>query len=62
MISGLELNYTTEMEKAMHQNHGVGYAEYELNLSRRLKVERDRYKSYLDSKMIVSEIDRQVHR
>ncbi|MFC4387124.1 hypothetical protein ACFOZ1_04805 [Gracilibacillus marinus] len=46
----------------MHQNHDVGYEEYSRNLSTRLKVEKDRYKSYVKSQSIVQDIHRQVHR
>ncbi|WP_053218750.1 hypothetical protein [Virgibacillus senegalensis] len=60
--SGIGLNYTSEMEKAMHQNHGIGYAEYERKLEKRLEVEKEREDSYRKSRRVVAEVERQVHR
>jgi hypothetical protein len=34
------------MEKAMHQSHGCGYAEYDRDLEKRLDVEKEREKEY----------------
>ncbi|MDC3417886.1 hypothetical protein [Aquibacillus salsiterrae] len=62
ITSGLELTYTPEMEKAMHQSHGVGYAEYARKLNQRLKVEKKREKSHKQSQEVVNEMDRQIHR
>lgn len=46
----------------MHQNHGVGYAEYERKLEKQLKVEQDREISHKKSLRIFNEMDRLVHR
>ncbi|MCZ0703269.1 hypothetical protein J2T56_002439 [Natronobacillus azotifigens] len=62
MVTSLEIAHTTEMEKAMLQNHGVIFAEYEAKLDKRLQVEQEREKSHQDSKHIVNEMQRQVHR
>ncbi|MBU9712982.1 hypothetical protein [Evansella tamaricis] len=45
----------------MHQTHGMGYAEYNLKLEKRLKVEREREKDHQKSIAIVSEHQRLVH-
>ncbi|WP_277678613.1 hypothetical protein [Gracilibacillus dipsosauri] len=50
------------MEKAMLQNHGVGYAQYSRQLSKRMNVERAREKSYMESQRVVQDVERQVHR
>jgi hypothetical protein len=34
------------MEKAMHQSHGCGFAEYERDLEKRIDVEKDREMEY----------------
>jgi hypothetical protein len=34
------------MEKAMHQSHGCGYAEYDRDLEKRLEIEKDRERAY----------------
>ncbi|SEO71168.1 hypothetical protein SAMN04488134_11179 [Amphibacillus marinus] len=62
MINKLELNYTAEMEKAMYQSHGIGYAKYERNMDERIKVEQSREYSHRASLDIVNDIERQVHR
>ncbi|AKC67312.1 hypothetical protein B2I20_08200 [Bacillus stratosphericus] len=48
--STLGLDYTAEMEKAMHQSHGMSYAEYERDHDLRMKVELKREQSYRDEK------------
>lgn len=60
--SGLNLNYTAEMEKAMQQSHGMGYAEYSSKLDKQLTVEQRRQQSYEESQRIVATLDRQLHR
>ncbi|MFC4404860.1 hypothetical protein [Gracilibacillus xinjiangensis] len=50
------------MEKAMHQTHGVGYAEYSRNLEKRLSVEKEREDSYIKSQEVIQDIERLVHR
>ncbi|WP_179107339.1 hypothetical protein [Sediminibacillus massiliensis] len=56
------MNYTSEMEKAMQQNHGIGYAEYGRKLDKRLEVEKEREKSYEKSRQVVNEVERKIHR
>ncbi|WP_202595692.1 hypothetical protein [Pontibacillus yanchengensis] len=58
----MNLNYTNEMEKAMHQSHGMGYAEYSRRLDQRLKVEQRRQQEFEQSQKIVAEVDRKIHR
>ena len=58
----LNLNYTPEMEKAMHQNHGVNFTEYEMNVEKRMKVERKREKSHEQSMKLIAELQQDVHR
>ncbi|MFC4403479.1 hypothetical protein [Gracilibacillus xinjiangensis] len=58
----IRLNYTTEMEKAMQQAHGVGYAEYSRKLSERLKVEKERENDYEKSQRVVNDVERLLHR
>ncbi|WP_078412536.1 hypothetical protein [Priestia abyssalis] len=52
-INTLDLTYTSEMEKAMFQSHGMGYAEYSRKLDQRLKVEQEREQDYLQSRRII---------
>lgn len=52
-INTLDLTYTSEMEKAMFQAHGMGYAEYSRKLDQRLKVEQEREQDYLQSRRII---------
>ena len=56
----LDLNVTSDMEKAMHISHGVGYDEYARNLNVRMKVEKQREKSYAESHQILNEYSRRV--
>jgi hypothetical protein len=43
------------MEKAMHQSHGCGYAEYERDLEKRMDVEKNREKEYKKGLEIAAE-------
>ncbi|MDQ0298380.1 hypothetical protein J2S78_000788 [Salibacterium salarium] len=43
------------MEKAMHQSHGFGYAEYNRSLEKRLKVEASRERDYKASCQLAAE-------
>ncbi|GGM35765.1 hypothetical protein GCM10011351_22300 [Paraliobacillus quinghaiensis] len=61
-MDNLGLTYTGEMEKAMQQNHGIGFAEYERKLNNRLQIEREREKSYKQASRVVNEMERKVHR
>ncbi len=57
-ISFLSMNYTGEMEKAMHSAHKVTYASYSQKLEVRMKVERRREKDYIQSQRLVADLDR----
>lgn len=48
--------YTTDMEKAMQRNHGIGYAEYNRSLTKRLEVEKKRDKEYEVTKKILTQL------
>jgi peptide deformylase len=48
------------MEKSMHQSHGMGYAEYQRSLEKRMIVERKREKEYKKSLIMVNEFDRKL--
>nr|WP_169513903.1 hypothetical protein [Halalkalibacillus halophilus] len=56
------MNYTSDMEKAMQASHGMGYAEYGQKLDQRLAVEKKRELEYQQSRTIITEFDRMVHR
>ncbi|WP_346726760.1 hypothetical protein [Bacillus suaedaesalsae] len=56
----LQLNYTSEMEKAMQKSHGLGYAEYSCKLKKRMMVEMKRQKEYETSCRLLSGINRQA--
>ncbi|MFE8702320.1 hypothetical protein ACFYKX_17120 [Cytobacillus sp. FJAT-54145] len=61
VISQLQLNYTSEMEKAMHSAHGVGYALYSLKHEVRMKIEEKRQRNYIKSQRMIADLDRRVH-
>ncbi|WP_112181758.1 MULTISPECIES: hypothetical protein [Paraliobacillus] len=61
-MDNLALTYTSEMEKAMQLNHGLGFAEYERKLNQRLEIERAREKSHRNGLKAVTEMKRKVHR
>jgi hypothetical protein len=48
------------MEKAMHQSHGIGYAEYSQNHEKRMDVEIAREKDYRKSQLIYAENERRM--
>ncbi|WP_053367608.1 hypothetical protein [Bacillus sp. FJAT-27245] len=56
----LNMRYTSEMEKAMHGSHGVGYEEYKLNHEVRMEVEQRRQREYVKSQRMIADIDRKV--
>jgi len=60
--SGIRMNYTPEMEKAMQQSHKMGYAEYERKLEYRIDVEKRREKEYEACKHLTTNIDSQIQR
>lgn len=46
----------------MQQSHGIGYAEYNRNLDKRLKVEKQREKDHRKSLEIMSSLASKIHR
>ncbi|MBH0231019.1 hypothetical protein LCL89_10825 [Halobacillus yeomjeoni] len=56
------MNYTAEMEKAMHQAHNMGYAEYSRNIDNRLKIEVKRQREFEQCKQMLSQVGPQLHR
>lgn len=58
IISYLQLRYTSEMEKAMHSAHGVGYEVYSRNHDIRMKIEERREQDHLESQRLVSDLNR----
>ncbi|MFC7394327.1 hypothetical protein [Scopulibacillus cellulosilyticus] len=44
----------------MHQSHGIGYAEYERSLEKRLEVEKSREKDYRKCNIIAAEQDHKL--
>ncbi|WP_176371234.1 hypothetical protein [Litchfieldia alkalitelluris] len=45
----------------MHQTHGIGYEEYNQDLEKRLKVEREREQDHQKSIAILNEHQRLMH-
>lgn len=60
-ISPLKLNYTSEMEKAMHGAHGVGYAVYCQKHEVRMQVEQKRQMEYAQSQTMLANLERRFH-
>ncbi|WP_430791184.1 hypothetical protein VBD025_08450 [Virgibacillus flavescens] len=56
------MNYTPEMEKAMHQSHNMGYAEYGRKLENQIAVEKRRQDEYEKCKNITAELDSHLHK
>lgn len=50
------MDHTSEMEKAMQQSHGMGYAEYNQKLENRILVEKKREKDHKKCLQMVSNI------
>ncbi|RPF50349.1 hypothetical protein EDC24_2784 [Aquisalibacillus elongatus] len=46
----------------MQQARGVNYKEYSQKLEKRLEVEKQREQDYKESRRMVAEVDRQIHR
>ncbi|MEH7324439.1 hypothetical protein V7200_15435 [Cytobacillus firmus] len=61
IISQLQLNYTSEMEKAMQAAHGVGYEVYSRKHDIRMEVEKRREEDYLQSQRLVADLERKIH-
>ncbi|QOR69058.1 hypothetical protein IM538_20355 [Cytobacillus suaedae] len=55
------MNYTSEMEKAMHQAHGISYEVYRSNVEARMKVEQKREQDYVKGKLLIARLDSKVH-
>ncbi|MED1470426.1 hypothetical protein ABE288_14835 [Bacillus salipaludis] len=55
------MNYTSEMEKAMHKAHGVGYQVYSQKHSVRIRVEKQRERNYRESKRLLAEITNKLY-
>jgi hypothetical protein len=55
------MNYTSDMEKAMHNAHGVGYEQYCRKHDVRMKVEEQREQDYLASQRLVADLARKLH-
>ncbi|VXB33223.1 conserved hypothetical protein [Bacillus sp. 349Y] len=55
------MSYTSEMEKAMHGAHGVGYEVYKRKHEVRMQVEMQREKDYRESRRMIAALDRKVH-
>ncbi|PXW91416.1 hypothetical protein DES38_10535 [Streptohalobacillus salinus] len=62
MSEKLNLTYTPEMEKAMHQSHGMNFSEYEMNIEKRLEVEKKREQSHRRGLEAAKEMDHDIHR
>ena len=54
------MNVTSDMEKAMHAAHGVGYALYCQSLEVRMQVERRRTQDHLESIQTVNEYGKSI--
>ncbi|MFV8826573.1 hypothetical protein [Alkalihalobacterium sp. APHAB7] len=52
----IQTNYTGDMEKAMQQNHGIGYEEYNRSLEKRLEIEKARERDYKRSIKLAIEL------
>jgi len=50
------------MEKAMHQSHGMGYAEYARKHDKRMDVEMSREEEYRKSQLIYADLERKMKR
>ncbi len=55
------MTYTSEMEKAMHGAHGIGYEVYKRKHDVRMQVEKKREQEYRESRRMIAELDRKVH-
>ncbi len=46
----------------MHQAHGIGYAEYDRSLEKRLKIENKRELEYKESQQMLNEFTGKVNK
>ena len=60
-INTLDLNVTSEMEKAMQSSHGIGYSEYSRNLDLRIEVEKERDREHVKCNKMVQDLQRKIH-
>ncbi|KQU20370.1 hypothetical protein ASG65_04795 [Bacillus sp. Leaf13] len=60
-INTLDLNVTSEMEKALQLSHGIGYNEYSRNLDLRIEVEKERDKEHEKCNKMVLDLQRKIH-
>ncbi|MGC4378754.1 hypothetical protein WD019_17795 [Fictibacillus sp. Mic-4] len=60
IIQQIKVKHTSEMEKAMQKSHGIGYAEYERSLEKRLEVEEKREAEYVKGLDVTAELDRKI--
>ncbi|GIN89037.1 hypothetical protein J6TS1_09740 [Siminovitchia terrae] len=55
-ITPLKIQYTNEMEKALHGAHGIGYETYRHDCGKRIEVEKRREEEYVESKIVAENI------
>lgn len=60
--SGIDLEYTPKMEKAMQQSHGMSFKEYERKLDKRLAVEKRRQKEYEQCKHMAVAFNQKLYK
>ncbi|MED3573772.1 hypothetical protein ACTHO0_15080 [Cytobacillus praedii] len=60
-INQLQLNYTSDMEKAMHGAHGVGYETYSRKHEVRMKVEKRRQEEHIKCQQMIANLEKKVH-
>ncbi|WP_349408396.1 hypothetical protein [Pseudalkalibacillus sp. SCS-8] len=46
----------------MHQSHGIGYAQYERSLEKRMEIERKRDREYKQSLQMLNEFTGKVNK
>jgi hypothetical protein len=61
IIDPLDMEYTSDMEKAMHGAHGVGYEVYKRKHNIRMKVEMKREREYRKSRRMIAGLDSKVN-
>ncbi|VEF47069.1 YuzK [Bacillus freudenreichii] len=55
-INPLKIQYTNDMEKALHGAHGIGYETYRHDCEKRIEVEKRREKEYVESRIVAANI------
>lgn len=56
-IDPLKIQYTTDMEKALHGAHGIGYETYRRSCGKRIEVEMKRERDYAASQLTAMHIN-----